>query len=50
MGKDPDYFRRKAKENYEYNKKISDLYRSDKNITEPFSEFKNRIKKTKNPF
>ena len=50
MGKDPEYFRKKAKENYENNKKISELYRSDKNITEPYSAFKQRLKKTKNPF
>ena len=50
MRKDPEYFRRKAKENYESDKKIRELYRSDTSITEPYSSFKAKIKKVKNPF
>ena len=38
------------KKQYDYDKKIRDLYRSDPNTTEPYSEFKSKIKKAKNPF
>ena len=41
------YFRKKSKENYESNKKLSKLYQLS-NDTESFSLFKKKAKKDKN--
>ena len=36
-----------SKKQYDKDKKIKDLYHSDPNITDPYSVFKEKIRKTK---
>lgn len=38
------------KKDYEYDKKIRELYRSDRNNTDSYSEFKEKMRKVKNKF
>ena len=38
-----------SKKQYDKDKKIRDLYHSNPNITEPYSYFKAKLRKTKNP-
>ena len=39
-----------SKKHYDKDKRIKDLYHSDPNITEPYSDFKAKMRKAKNPF
>ena len=39
-----------TKKQYRDDKAIRDLYRSDQSCTDPYSEFKAKLKKSKNPF
>ena len=38
------------KKDYEYDKKIRELYRSEHNNTDSYSDFKAKMKKVKNKF
>lgn len=38
------------KKQYDYDKKIKELYHSDNSITEPYSHFKERMKRVKSNF
>lgn len=38
------------KKDYDYDKKIRELYRNDTNTTDPYSEFKAKMRRTKNKF
>ena len=38
------------KKDYEYDKKIRDLYRHDNNNTDSYSDFKAKMKKVRNKF
>jgi hypothetical protein len=44
MGYSKRYFRKKAKENYENNKRLSELYHVEADPCESFSQFKRRRK------
>ncbi len=39
-----------SKKQYQKDKEIRDLYRRDQNTTDPYSVFKEKMKKSKNPF
>ena len=39
-----------TKKQYREDKVIRDLYKSDHSNTDPYSEFKAKLKKSKNPF
>lgn len=39
-----------SKKQYQKDKEIREMYRNDLNTTDPYSVFKEKIRKTKNPF
>ena len=38
------------KKDYDYDKKIRELYRADKNTTDSYSDFKSKMRKVKSKF
>lgn len=47
VGKTPSYYKKKNKENYQKNKRLSKDYQIEKIVGESFTKYKQRIKKLK---